>query len=500
VIRSRHRARHASRSHKRALHVLGQIHVQPETEPLPTAGAGLPPELEASIPAEAVDVCRAAVDPLEIAATLEASGVTSRVAAEQFGEPDVFHLGRRLFDDVPFEVVPRRETGTPLRPGSISDLGRGVLYTMPALTFATALTALHLQLAWWVSPLALVFGWAVSQAVSVLCYSAIGRGEQPGWVMVWGTAFAGVAAAGLGAGAHALMGSGPWTAAVVGTTALYLSAFAVLLALQRVVVITVALVPSVVVSLLYLAHRVASADTFSVQGRVVFITALLSLALTVGGVIQGASGRWWRPVRLAPHDRRAAIHHALNGMCSGVAVASIFVMSSNGNGTYRSLAAFPVMVTLGALDWHVRSYQARAAHGLKTATSTTLFARTVLRAFARSFLSYVVILSVAAVGLAAVAAARGSHLPLVLVGADVLLGATLFVGLIVSACTRIDQVVRSWILGLSAFGVSLVGFHAAFGTVTAATAQVLICGAIGVTLVTLLAGTGRTLTVPSRYA
>jgi hypothetical protein len=319
--------------------------------------------------------------------------------------------------------------------------------------------------------------------------------------MVWGTAFAGAGAFGLGTGAHLLLGGGRWTAAVVGATAMYLSGFAALLALQRVAVITATLLPSVIVSLLYLAHRVATADTFSVDGRVVLAVALLSLALTVGGVVYCASGRWWRPARLAPHDRRAAVHHALNGMCSGVAVAAVFVLSSDGAGSsYRSLAAFPVMITLGALDWHVRSYQARAAHGLNTATSTLQFRRTVRRAFARSFLSYVGILLVAAAALAAVASARGSRLPLVLVGADVLLGATLFVGLIVSACTRIDQVVRCWLLGLAAFGGTLITFRAVFGAVSPATAQVLICGAIGATLIALLAGTGRTLTVPSRYA
>jgi len=85
VTRSLGRARHASHSGKRPLHVVVAPRVEHESELVTASGGGSASELEASIPTEVVEVCRAAVDPLEIAATLEASGVTSRVAVEQFG-------------------------------------------------------------------------------------------------------------------------------------------------------------------------------------------------------------------------------------------------------------------------------------------------------------------------------------------------------------------------------------------------------------------------------
>jgi hypothetical protein len=453
------------------------------------------------IPPEAMDVCRAAVDPLEIAAALEAAGVTSKVAAEQFGEPDVFHLGRRLFREVAFTVVPARRARKSPRAGALPDLALGLLYTVPALTFATTLSALHLALAWWVSPLALVFGWAASQAVSFLSYSAAGRGEAQGWVMVWGTAVATASAVGIGVAAQAALGGGRWAAALVAVTVLYLCAFASLLAVERVSLIALALFPSVVGSLLYLAHVVAPSHAFAIGGRIELATAVSSLTLTVVAVLWCADGHWWRPGRIATSEWGVAAHHVVNGMCSGIAVAAIFVLSTSGKHTsYTALAAFPVMVTLGALDWNVRSYRARVVGGLGRATSTTQFRRHVMASLVRSLTSYLAALIVAATALAWVAAARGSGLPLALLGADVLLGATLFVGLIVAACTRIDHVVRCWVAGLAVFGASVVGFRAGFGTVSPLAAQVLTCAALGTTLIALLAGTKRTLSVPGQYA
>jgi hypothetical protein len=448
-----------------------------------------------------MEVCRSAVDPLEIAAALEASGVTSKVAADQFGERDVFRLGRKLFHQVAFRVAPARSARKPPRAGGLPDLGLGLLYIVPALAFATTLSALHLLLAWWVSPLALVFGWAASQAVSFLSYAAAGRGDPRGWVMVWGTAFAAAASLAVATAAHVTMGGGRWAVAVVVATAVYLCAFACLLAAERVSLLALALLPSVAGSLLFLAHVIAPTDSFAISGPVMLAAALASLVMTIGAVVVCADGRWWRPARIAAAEWRVALHHLVNGMCSGTAVAAIFVLSTSGKHTgYASLAAFPVMVTLGALDWNVNSYRARVVRALGRSTSTAQFRRHVMISLTRSLTSYVGILLVAATALALVAATRGSHLPVVLLAADVLLGATLFVGLIVAACTRIDHVVRCWIVGIAVFGGCLVAFRAGFGAVSPLAAQVLTCTALLATLTALLLGSTRTLSVPSQYA
>jgi hypothetical protein len=453
------------------------------------------------IPSEAMDVCRSAVDPLEIAAALEASGVTSKVVAEQFGERDVFRLGRRLFDEVAFRMVPARSARRSPRAGGVPDLGLGLLYTVPALVFASTLAALHLRLAWWVSPLALVFGWAASQAVSFLSYAAAGRGEPRGWVMVWGMGVAAGASFGVGSAVHATADGGRWAVAVVVITAVYLCAFASLLAAKRVSLLALALLPSVVGSLLFLAHVVAPTHSVAMSGTVVLGAALVSLVMTIGAVVWCADGRWWRPARVANTEWRVAVHYLVNGMCSGVAVAAIFVLSTSGkHAGYTSLAAFPVMVTLGALDWNVNSYRARVVRSLSRSTSTAQFRRHVMVALTRSLTSYLCVLLGAAIMLALVAGALGSHLPLVLLAADVLLGATLFVGLIVAACTRIDHVVRCWVVGMAVFCGCWVAFRAGFGAVSPVTAEVLTCMALSATLLALLLGSKRTLSVPSQYA
>lgn len=57
------------------------------------------------------ELCERAVDPLEIAAGLEAHGVTDRTAA-RFRHRDVFSLAEELY-----ARVPRGEAQTPARPG-----------------------------------------------------------------------------------------------------------------------------------------------------------------------------------------------------------------------------------------------------------------------------------------------------------------------------------------------------------------------------------------------
>ncbi|MFJ3900955.1 hypothetical protein [Streptomyces sp. NPDC090025] len=100
----------------------------PKTAPVPTPkpAPAAPPVRPRRGPADPVkalmhrhrELCERAVDPLEIAAGLEAHGVTDRTAA-RFRHRDVFSLAEELY-----ARVPRGETGTgPAAPGT--DPGRG---------------------------------------------------------------------------------------------------------------------------------------------------------------------------------------------------------------------------------------------------------------------------------------------------------------------------------------------------------------------------------------
>lgn len=60
--------------------------------------------------------CGTAVDPLEIAAQMEAAGLSSQVVAESYGFPDVFGLAQAVYRQVPFRAADPPAT-TRNRPG-----------------------------------------------------------------------------------------------------------------------------------------------------------------------------------------------------------------------------------------------------------------------------------------------------------------------------------------------------------------------------------------------
>ena len=56
-----------------------------------------------------IDVCRSAVDPMEISSALEFDGLSDLAARQQYGAPDVFALAEEMYRRVP------RRPGEPSR-------------------------------------------------------------------------------------------------------------------------------------------------------------------------------------------------------------------------------------------------------------------------------------------------------------------------------------------------------------------------------------------------
>ncbi|MGW2571314.1 hypothetical protein [Streptomyces sp. NPDC001537] len=87
------------------------------------------------------ELCERAVDPLEIAAGLEAHGVTDRTAA-RFRHRDVFSLAEEMYARVP------RDDGASVRPAALdmprARLGWALLTLLPGALSAATVTALHL--------------------------------------------------------------------------------------------------------------------------------------------------------------------------------------------------------------------------------------------------------------------------------------------------------------------------------------------------------------------
>ncbi|HXW82196.1 MAG TPA: hypothetical protein VEJ84_22045, partial [Acidimicrobiales bacterium] len=79
------------------------------------------------VPTSFINVVAAAVDPLEIAASLETCGLSNAVVRSRFGHRDVFSLADQLYAGVEFRPAPAKDLRT-RRPGGLPDLGRGIVF------------------------------------------------------------------------------------------------------------------------------------------------------------------------------------------------------------------------------------------------------------------------------------------------------------------------------------------------------------------------------------
>nr|WP_240634340.1 MULTISPECIES: hypothetical protein [Streptomyces] len=87
------------------------------------------------------ELCERAVDPLEIAAGLEAHGVTDRTAA-RFRHRDVFSLAEEMYARVPRDGEPAPRTVTPARPGARADWA--ALALLPGALCVAAVASLRI--------------------------------------------------------------------------------------------------------------------------------------------------------------------------------------------------------------------------------------------------------------------------------------------------------------------------------------------------------------------
>ncbi len=110
----------------------------------PAAGAGRrrgPADPVLALMHRHYELCAGAVDPLEIAAGLEAHGITDRVAA-RFRHRDVFTLAEELYARVPRQ--PSSDGAGPPPGDDASTWRRTALHLLPALACAAGVTAAHL--------------------------------------------------------------------------------------------------------------------------------------------------------------------------------------------------------------------------------------------------------------------------------------------------------------------------------------------------------------------
>lgn len=311
-------------------------------------------------------LCRNATDPLEIAAGLEAAGISDKRARASYDAATVFELAEQLYRRVPRQPVAVARADPWARPRR-ELMARGLVYALPGLLLVAAmkhLTTTEAVLLLLVSVIAAGANQALSRLFSVLLgrrqhaaaaallrralTAALGGGACVAWLVWW-------------------MGVVSWPGATVCALAvIYILSATVVLLLDRHRLLLRLLIPAVALSLLtvivpqhLLSREVALvADIVSVAS----VGGALVVAWRLAGDLAGAEG----PARLVPltwRDLVACLPLLAHGFLSMI-LLSLIPLSHwvSGSGTAQALGPvmLPAMLSLGAAEVHLYGFRQRA--------------------------------------------------------------------------------------------------------------------------------------------
>lgn len=378
-------------------------------------------------------VAATAVHPFEVAAAIEAEGVTDRQVQRRYGRLDAFELAEDLYADTPRRYPEPAPAPSPWHSPLPTSLLRGLLYALPGLGFPLGAPLLsgpadtgglpHGTVA---LALSVLFPWAWNQAVAHRTHHRIGRGQRrsAGRCLLRGAAV-GAALGLLGALLGALL-AGHDTGGVLlfcFGQSLYLGGSCVLLVLGRERTLLGALAPA------------ALGGTAVLLGllRPTPLTALLLLGtllptLTLAGrALRGALRDSDDETAVEPLPPvRASVPHGLFGMAMSLLTLGVALRGGH-------LDAAPMValtISMGPAEWLLHGYRHRMHGALRAAHSMRGFALLSARSLALGLLSYLALLALlgGATGAALARGAVGPDLPGLLA-----LGATIWTALLLQA-------------------------------------------------------------------
>ncbi|MEO6122958.1 MAG: hypothetical protein ABIR32_04555 [Ilumatobacteraceae bacterium] len=395
-------------------------------------------------------ICAAAVDSLEIAASLEASGMSRQVVSEQYGQPDVFALAHELWARVPFRAV-TVEQPMIWRQGNISDLGRGALYAVPALLLVALTRALNVEFSWWTLPLSVTWGWAAGQVTAYAGYTlrartdGIGERLAVGWMLMATILTTAVIASGI----LTIVGGG-WGSflAATGVTT-YMVSSAILLMRDAEVLAAGLLGPGAVSSVVILAF-----GTGPFWSPVAVVCIAVSTVTTFAAAAAQLRVSPVRSLILAPGDVRMGSQHFAHGLLCGAALTTVAILGSEvfRNSDAPTLNALPLLVTLGVMEWQLRSFRAGVERLTMSIRSIDDFSPMAAGLFRRALLRYVAAIVLASIAVSVLIRMHDESPPYLLLVAQILLGVAFYVDLTLVSLSRLDLVLRSWAAGVATGG------------------------------------------------
>ncbi len=397
------------------------------------------PETLAQLCTQFTEVCRSAVDPLEIACALEFEGITDRVAQLRYQVPDVFALAREMYAIVPRAPAEPEPAPDPWRDASkLRPLLHSLLYGLPGVFFPVAALLLVGPGVLATLVLALLLGWGLSQGLASVGFLRLGTGGAAQARRVLraclpaGLALVAVAMTIMAFAVHAR------TPVLVfgGGEGAYMLSACVLLVLGAEGWLLVALAPGALGGMAFL-----------LLGRPPDLEHLVwwalatapALALIMAGLSTLRPGP--RTGRLlAGPDLRPALGAIAFGLVAAGLLTFPVVAGPAGFGGINVgalLASLPLSLSMGAAEWSLLAYRRRTRQLLVTGQEFAGFTRKARIALLAAFTRYAVVASALTAATVAVAAGTGlvahplQYLPELV--AYLMLGGALFLALLLRA-------------------------------------------------------------------
>jgi hypothetical protein len=411
-----------------------------------------------------IDVCRSAVDPMEISSALEFDGLSDQLARQRYGASDVFALAEELYRRVPRRPVEPEPSADPWTNSKLRAALHGLLYGLPAVCFPAAaglLSGPHVLRALIV---ALLASWALSQALAYLGYVRLGRAGTAGAArllligMIVTLAGVGLALALTGLVAHARV-----TGLIFGLgLGAYMLGATVLLVLGAEGLLLVVLAPGVLGSAAFLLLG-RPAHLEHAAWAALAATPLLALGLATVRACREAGFRGLRGLRGRLDLRRgrsggteepgpavgrrvmlSQLRDALPSAGFGLVAAGLLVFpvaaglpGHRGVNTGAVLASLPLALSMGMAEWSLIWFRRRGQRLLRNTQSLPTFARRVrivlFGALAQYLLAAALLIAIAVSVAAATRLVQPHWAVLPEVSAYLALGGAMFLALLLQA-------------------------------------------------------------------
>jgi len=345
------------------------------------------------------ELCTQAVDPFEIAAGLEAAGVSDRQARTVYGAASVFELAEAMYG-----LVPRRPSnaGAPVdpwhRPVGLHLL-RGLLYGLPGLLYVVALTMLQTGFDALLLLGTTIVASGLGQGLSLLGHVLIGRGQKGAASALFRTALV------VGGLLGVLIMLGGWlsgslspAAVLAGCQVTYLLAATVLMVMDSVLLLLAVLTPGVLLAVMELSGATAVPRDIALGVLALCVAAAVVAACSqLTGTPRGTVKHLREGFGLARFDYSMGSCYLVYGLANAGLVSFAVVDALGRPGAPAAgpiaLMMLPLVGSLGVAEWLVYRLRSRAVTVLRQTRSLDDFRVLARSELVRAVLAYGAVLT-----------------------------------------------------------------------------------------------------------